>query len=79
MKQSQLTFHKFSHSDDDANNIKYKTPSSSCVYNQDEVVVKVDSTKEVLKKRRWVLDAVSERYTAARAGMTGKKNPAHTT
>lgn len=49
------------------------------MYNQDEVVVKVDSTKEVLKSRRWVSAAASERYTAARAGMTGKKNPLHTT
>lgn len=44
-----------------------------CVCHQDEVVVKVDSTKEVLKKRRWVLAAASEKSTAARAGMTGKK------
>lgn len=50
-----------------------------CVYKQDVVEVKVDSTKEVLKKRRWVSAAASEKYTAARAGMTGKKNPAHTT
>lgn len=50
-----------------------------CLFNQDEVVVKVDSTKEVLKIRRWVLAVVFERYIAARAGMTGKKNPAHTT
>lgn len=49
-----------------------------CLFNQDEVVVKVDSTKEVLKMRRWVLAAASVRYTAARAGMTGKKNPAPT-
>lgn len=42
-----------------------------CVYNQDEVVVKVDSTKEVLKMWRWALAAASERYTAARAGMIG--------
>lgn len=41
--------------------------------------MKVDSTKEVLKKRRWVSVAASERYTAARAGMTGKKNLVHTT
>lgn len=40
--------------------------------------MKVDSTKEVLKIRRWVLAAVSERYTAARAGMTGKENLVHT-
>ena len=36
--------------------------------------MKVDFTKEVLKNRRWVLDAASERFIAARAGMTGKKN-----
>lgn len=48
-----------------------------CSYNQDGVVVKVDSTKEVLKMRRWVLAAASVRYTAAKAGMTGKKNPAY--
>lgn len=41
--------------------------------------MKVDSTKEVLKMQRWVLAAASERYIAARAGMTGKKNPADTT
>lgn len=41
--------------------------------------MKVDSTKEVLKIRRWVLAAASERYTAARAGMTGKRKPVHAT
>lgn len=37
--------------------------------------MKVDSTKEVLKRQRGGLAAVCERYTAARAGMTGKKFP----
>lgn len=41
--------------------------------------MKVDSTKELLRNPRLVLDEASERYTAARAGMTGKKEPAHTT
>lgn len=35
--------------------------------------MKVDSTKEVLKMRRWVSAAAYERFIAARAGMTGKK------
>lgn len=48
-----------------------------CVFNQAEAVVKVDSTKEVLKMRRWVLAAASERYIAARAGMTGKETSTH--
>lgn len=44
----------------------------SNVYKQAEAVVKVDSTKEVLKMPRWVSVAASERFTAARAGTTGK-------
>lgn len=43
-----------------------------CTY-QAEVVVKVDSTKEVLKMWRSGLVAARGRYIAARAGMTGKK------
>lgn len=42
------------------------------VYKQAEAVVKVDSTKEVLKMPRWVSVAASERFTEARAGTTGK-------
>lgn len=52
--------------------------ASLCVSEQDEVVVKVDSTKEVLKMGRWVLAAASEKSTAARAGMTGKSIRTHT-
>lgn len=33
---------------------------------------KVDSTKEVLKKRRWASVAASVRFTAVKAGTTGK-------
>lgn len=44
-----------------------------CVCHQAGVVVKVDFTKEVLKKRRLVSAATSERFTVARAGMTGKE------
>lgn len=47
--------------------------SSLSLCKQVEVVVKVDSTKEVLKMRRLVLVVASEKYTAARAGMTGKE------
>lgn len=43
-----------------------------CVSKQDEVVAKVDSTKEVAKKPRWVSAAPFEKYTEARAGMIGK-------
>lgn len=38
--------------------------------------MKVDSTKEVLKRQRGVLAAACEKYIAARAGTTGKKFPA---
>lgn len=41
-----------------------------------EVAVKVDSTKEVLKRQKGGLAAACERYIAARAGMIGKKFPA---
>lgn len=37
----------------------------------------MDSTKEVLKMRRWVSAAAYERSIAARAGMTGKKKIVH--
>lgn len=37
----------------------------------------MDSTKEVLKMRRWVSAAAYERSIAARAGMTGKEEIAY--
>lgn len=45
---------------------------------QDEVVAKVDSTKEVAKKPRWVSAAPFEKYTEARAGMIGKSDKSGT-
>lgn len=45
---------------------------------QDEVVAKVDSTKEVAKKPRWVSAAPFEKYTEARAGMIGKSDKSST-
>lgn len=49
-----------------------------CVSKQDEVVAKVDSTKEVAKKPRWVSAAPFEKYTEARAGMIGKSDKSST-